>query len=189
MQVLVARKYVSVLLVAALSYVLVGCANRQYATPEEALQNACSAFGPKALSGALIGGAVGAAGGAAIGAAAGGGRNAAVGALAGLAAGLIVGAIAGNFTDKRDCQEAQFALQQMATTSTGTRVAWNSVSGSYGAFTPVSDETTANGKTCREIRSDYYIKNHQPVVGEPGLVCRSANGDWARVDPTAQGPS
>ena len=189
MQGLVTRKCVSVLLIAAFSYVLVGCANRQYATPDEAIQNACSAFGPKALSGALIGGAVGAAGGAAIGAGVGGGRNAALGALAGLAAGVIAGAIVGNITDKRDCQEAQLALQQMATASTGTRVAWNSVSGSYGAFTPMSDATTANGRTCREVRSDYYIKNHQPVVGEPGLVCRSANGDWGRVDPTTQGPS
>jgi len=113
-----------------------GCAGRQYATPEEAIQHACSAFGPKALSGAFIGGAAGAAGGAVIGAAAGGGRNAALGALAGLVAGLLVGAVAGNITDQEDCQQAQLALQQMDTAKTGAPVAWrNYASGSYGAYT------------------------------------------------------
>lgn len=168
-----------------LSNAVVGCANRQYATPEEAIQNACSSFGPKALSGALIGGLAGAAGGAAIGASAGGGQNAAYGALAGLAAGLIVGAIVGNTTDKRDCEQAQLALQRMTTAPVGTRVAWNSASGSYGAFTPVTDAKTVNDRICREIRADYYIKNHQPVTGESGVICRTPSGDWARVAPPA----
>jgi surface antigen len=158
---------------------------RQYATPEEAIKDACSAFGPKALSGTLIGGVAGAAGGAAIGAAAGGGREAAIGALAGLTVGLIAGAIAGSTADKKDCQQAQIALQQMNTAATGSRISWNSASGSYGAFTPVNEPTKINGHVCREIRSDYYLKNHQPVLGEPGMVCRTAEGDWARVTPPA----
>jgi surface antigen len=183
MQNIRAKTAALLLLVAAGGSLLFGCTNRQYATPEEAIHNACSAFGPKALSGTLIGGAVGAAGGAAIGAAAGGGKNAAYGALAGLAAGLIVGAIAGNTADKKDCQQAHLALQRVNDTPTGVRVAWaNGVSGSYGAFTPVTDERTVNGHVCRDIRSDYFIKDHQPVVGEPGLVCRTADGDWARVE-------
>ena len=176
------RKCVSVVLTIAGCSLIVGCANRQYATPEEAIQNACSAFGPKALSGALIGGVAGAAGGAAIGAAAGGGKNAGYGALAGLAAGLLTGAIIGNITDQKDCQQAHLALQQMNAAATGTRLTWaNNASGSYGAFTPVSDAKTVNGHICRDIRSDYFIKNHQPVTGEPGLVCRTTGGDWARV--------
>ena len=145
---------ISVLLSASL---LEGCAH-QYATPEEAVQHACSAFGPKAMSGALIGGLAGAAGGAAIGGAAGGGRNAAYGALAGLVAGVLVGALAGRTADQRDCQAAQAALQQINTASTGTRIAWNSASGSYGAVTPVSGQKTVNNHVCREVRSDYYIR-------------------------------
>ncbi len=177
------KKWVSLAILAVGCNLLVGCANRQYATPEEAVHNACSSFGPKALSGVLIGGLAGAAGGAAIGAGAGGGQNAAYGALAGLAAGLIVGAIVGNMTDKRDCEQAQAALQRLTTAPVGTRVAWNSASGSYGAFTPVTDAKTVNDRLCREVRADYYIKNHQAVTGEPGLICRTPEGDWARVSP------
>lgn len=160
----------------------VGCASRQYATPEEAIKNACSSFGPKALSGALIGGVAGAAGGAAIGAAVGRGSDAGYGALAGLIVGLVAGAIAGNIADEKDCQQAQQALQAMNTAKTGDHIYWNnSISGSYGSFVPVSDAKVINERTCREIRSDYYIKNHRPVVGELGLVCRTPDGDWARV--------
>jgi hypothetical protein len=45
----------------------------------------------------------------------------------------------------------------------------------------VTDAVTINDRVCREVRSDYYIKNREPVVGEMGLVCRTASGDWARV--------
>jgi surface antigen len=176
------EKYVSLAVLVLACNVIAGCANRQYATPEEAIKNACSAFGPKALSGTLIGGAAGAAGGAAIGAAAGGGRDAAIGALAGLLVGAVVGTIAGHVADGKDCEQAHLALQKMNTTPTGVQVAWNnSASGSYGSYTPISDATTINDHVCREIRADYFIKNHQPVTGETGLVCRTPDGDWARV--------
>src|SRR5712692_8441869 len=95
------KKYVYLVLLLVGCNVTAGCANRQYATPEEAITNACSAFGPKALSGTLIGGVAGAAGGAAIGAAAGGGHEALIGALAGLLVGAMVGTIAGHVTDKK----------------------------------------------------------------------------------------
>jgi len=177
------RSWVVLAIVALNSNVLAGCAMQQYSTPEEAIKNACSAFGPKAMSGALIGGAAGAAGGAAIGATAGrGGRDAAIGALAGLAVGLLAGAAAGRNADQGDCQQAQIALQRIKATQVGERVTWNNSStGSSGAYTAVSGERTVNGKVCREIRADYYIKNHQAVTGEPGLVCRSSGGDWGRV--------
>jgi len=181
MQKLRRKKYIATALFLVSSSLITSCANRQYATPEEAAEHACSALGPKALSGALVGGLAGAAGGAAIGAAAGGGRNAGYGALAGLVTGLLVGAIAGHTADHRDCEAAQAAIQQAGMASVGTRIAWNSASGSYGSIMPVSEAQTVNGRVCREIRSDYYIKNHEPVVGEPGLVCRTSNGDWARV--------
>jgi surface antigen len=93
-----------------------------------------------------------------------------------------VGALAGHTADQRDCQAAQAALQRMNAASIGTRIAWSSTTGSYGAVTPVSDERTVNNRVCREIRADYYIKNHAPVLGEAGLVCRTENGDWARVE-------
>jgi surface antigen len=173
------RPYLGAVLVA---FLLAGCI-RQYATPEEAIKDACSAFGPKALSGALIGGAAGAASGALIGAAAGGGRGAGYGALAGLVVGSIAGAIAGNIVDKQDCQQAQLALQQMESAKVGVPVQWqNYASGSSGSYTPMTDATSVNGHVCREIRADYYIKNHEPVTGDPGLVCRTADGDWARVE-------
>lgn len=176
------RKLVSLAIIALAGNLVAGCAT-QYATPEEAIKNACSAFGPKAMSGAIIGAAAGAAGGAAIGAAAGsGGREAAIGALAGLAVGLIAGAMAGKSADQGDCQQAQIALQRINAASTGERITWNNSStGSAGAFTPVSGTKTVNGRVCREIRADYYIKNHAGVTGETGLVCRSSSGDWGRV--------
>lgn len=159
-----------------------GCTNRPYASAQEAAQNACASLGPKALSGALIGGLAGAAGGAAIGALAGGGRAAGYGALAGLAAGLLVGGVAGNQADQRDCQEAQIALQQMNTARVGQPVYWsNAATGSHGTFTPVSATYEANGQICRQIRGDYYMKDHQPVTGDTGVVCRTPNGDWQRV--------
>jgi surface antigen len=159
-----------------------GCATKQYTTPEEAIANACSALGPKSTQGALIGAAAGAAGGAAIGAAAGGGRGAGIGVLVGLGAGLISGAIAGNVMDKRDCQEAQIALQRMNNAPTDVVILWSdSTTGSHGSYTPITDAYNNNGRLCRQVRADYYMKNHQPVYGDTGLVCRTSSGDWARV--------
>ena len=176
------RRSVCVGIIAASAFTA-GCATHQYATPEEAIKNACSAIGPKALSGALIGALVGAGGGAAIGAAAGsGGHDAAVGALAGLIVGTVAGVVAGSHVDKQDCEEAQKALQAMSTSSTGTRVVWNNTAtGSGGAFTAVSDAKEVNGRVCREIRADYWIKNNRNVSDEEGLVCRTSAADWARV--------
>lgn len=172
----------SLALVGLMAALTAGCTDRPYSSPQEQAQNACQAFGPKAMSGALIGGAAGAAGGAAIGAVAGGGRGAGYGALAGLAAGLITGGIVGNSADQRDCAQAQIALQQIATQPIGQPVIWrNPQSGSSGSYTPVSDFTTVNGRVCRQVRADYNIASRQPVNGEPGLVCRTPTGDWQRV--------
>lgn len=178
------QRSVRVVVALALLASLQGCA-QSYATPEEAVQNACSALGPKSLSGALIGSLGGAAGGAAIGAVGGGGRGAAIGAGVGVLAGLIVGTVAGNIADKADCREAQAALQRLSVTPVATPVTWsNPGTGSHGAFTSVGPETTANGRICRPIRADYYMRNHEPVTGDTGLVCRSATGDWARITNT-----
>jgi surface antigen len=174
------RQFLSLLTAVAL--LAGGCAGQQYATPEEAAANACSAFGPKALQGTLIGGAAGAAGGAALGAAAGGGRGAGVGALVGLGVGLLAGAVTGNMLDKRDCREAQLALQQMSTLPTGQFVAWSEpTTGSRGTFTATTAPYDNNGRVCRQIRADYYVHNHSPVIGDTGIICRAPNGDWARV--------
>ncbi len=161
-----------------------GCAPT-YATPEAAVQNACSALGPKAMSGALIGGLGGAAGGAAIGAARGGGKGAAIGAGVGLLAGLLVGTVAGNMADRADCREAQAALQRLSFAPAGTPIYWsNPASGSHGAYTPAGPASTVAGRVCRPVNADYYIKGHAPVVGDTGLVCRTPDGDWARVTAT-----
>jgi surface antigen len=159
-----------------------GCANRQYATPEEAIANSCSALGTKALSGALIGGVAGAAGGAAIGAAAGNGKGAAIGAGVGLLVGIAAGLAAGHHTDQQDCQQAQIALQQMSNQPVNQLVAWaNPATGSHGSYTPVGLEYTSNDHVCRQFKADYTMEKNAPVYGDTGVVCRTAAGDWARV--------
>jgi surface antigen len=158
-----------------------GCATRQYATPEEAVKSACSSLGPKAASGALIGAAAGAAGGGLIGAAAGNTKGALIGAGLGLLVGAIAGGAAGHNLDQQDCAQAQIALQQMQTLPTGQSVAWSSPTGSHGSITAFTDDYEVGGRVCRRIRSDVYLQNHEPVYGDEGVVCRDANGDWARV--------
>jgi hypothetical protein len=87
-----------------------GCTNQRYTSPEQQAQNACQAFGPKAVSGALIGTAGGAAAGAGIGGALGGKSGALIGAGVGGLVGLIGGSSVGHNLDARDCAEAQQAL-------------------------------------------------------------------------------
>lgn len=159
-----------------------GCTDRPYGGPAEQAANACKMLGPKALSGALIGGVAGAGAGAAVGAAAGGGRGAGIGALAGLGVGLIGGLVVGHGIDQRDCQAARLALQQMGAAGTGQAVSWaDPATGSHGVYVPTSGDFTANGRICRNIRADWYIKNHQPVTGDDGIVCRTQDGDWERA--------
>ena len=159
---------------------LQGCA-QQYGSAQEAANNACSAMGPKALSGAAIGGLGGAAAGAAIGGTTGSGRNAAIGAVAGLAVGLIGGLAVGNQLDQRDCAEARYALARMGAGQTGVVVGWQSASGSRGQFTPISAPTTgSDGRVCRQFRANTVINGREPVQ-EIGTVCRDAQGDWQRV--------
>ena len=138
--------------------------------------NACRAFGPKALSGALIGGLGGAGGGAALGAAAGGGRGAAIGAGVGLLAGLITGAAVGNQLDQRDCAAAQQALAQIAVQPEGVPLSWSSPTGSTGSYTPTGPEyAAANGAFCRPARQATNIAGRQPVQSDV-ITCRGADG-------------
>lgn len=156
-----------------------GCA-KHYNSPQEAAAKACGSFGPRAMSGAAIGAAAGAGAGAAIGAAAGrNGKDAAIGALAGLLVGAIAGAVKGNELDARDCAAAKVALQQIGNTPNGNAVNWSSPSGSRGSFTPVSDTFQGPAdQPCRKIQADYYMKGHEAVQNDAGLVCRNADGDW-----------
>jgi surface antigen len=165
------------------SLVLTGCA-QHYSSPEQAASNACSAFGPRASSGALIGGVTGAAGGAAIGGLAGhSGTAALIGAGVGALAGVLAGEAIGHHLDQRDCAAAQIALQQIGNTPTGQPLAWSDPStGSHGLFIPTAAEFTdpQSGLICRPINASYYLNGHKPVVGDTGNVCRSANGNWYR---------
>ena len=158
-----------------------GCA-QHYASPQQAAASACSSLGPRALSGAAIGGLSGAALGAGLGAAAGNGRGAAIGAGAGLLVGLIAGLAKGHELDQEDCRQAQVALQLLGTQPTGRPVTWsNSASGNSGSFTPVSDTyTSPGGRVCRQISADYAMKGHNAVTSDPGVVCRDEHGDWVR---------
>jgi surface antigen len=165
--------------VALLGSLTAGCAP-QYNSPQQAAANACSALGPKAMSGALIGGLGGAAGGAGIGALAGGGRGAAVGAGIGAIAGVLGGYLAGGSLDQNDCAQAQIALQQAANGALNRPVSWRSPTGSYGTYTPVSANFVQNGATCRRFQTNTVIHDHAPV-DDTGVTCRDANGDWRRV--------
>ncbi len=159
-----------------------GCA-QNYDTAQQAAASSCSALGPRAMSGALIGGAVGAGAGAGIGALAGGGRGAAIGALGGLVIGAIAGLAEGHNLDARDCAAAQTALQRVGTIPTGQTVSWSDPNtGSHGLYVPVSDRYAAPGnEICRRIQASYYINGRAPVEGDTGVVCRKPNGDWFRL--------
>ena len=161
-----------------------GCASRQYASPQEAAANACSALGPKARTGSLIGGLGGAAAGASIGAASGGGKGAAIGAGVGLLVGLIGGLAVGNQLDQSDCRQAQIALAQAAQGPAGQAVSWSSPTGSYGTYTPnamLYADTSAPGRMCRRFTGTMVMKGHDPVQ-DSGLTCRDEGGDWHRMD-------
>ena len=176
----IGRAAVAVSLIFPIS--LTGCA-QQYATPQQASANACSVFGPRAMSGALIGGLAGAGTGALIGGLAGhSGTDALIGAAAGGLIGVAGGAMVGHNLDQRDCAAAQLALQQIDTTPTGQPLPWTDpATGSKGSFTPTADQYTdpTSGEVCRPVSADYYLNGHQPVTGDTGNVCRDANGDWA----------
>ncbi|MGD0107391.1 MAG: hypothetical protein ABSC06_25635 [Rhodopila sp.] len=169
---------------ASMSILTSGCANRPYSSPQEAAQNACSALGPKAISGALIGGLGAGALGAGIGAAAGGGRGAALGAGIGLLGGLVGGLVVGKQADQRDCSAAQLALAQMARQPIGVAAMWHSPSGSYGSYTPTGAEYAQGSQFCRQVRQSTNMVGHQPV--ETSVVaCRNANGDYQSSSETA----
>lgn len=165
---------------------LAGCA-QNYSSPQQAAANSCTALGPRAMSGALIGGAAGAGVGAGIGAAIGGGRAAAIGALGGLVVGAIAGLAEGHHLDVEDCAVAQAALQRVGTAPLGQRVAWSDPkTGNHGVYVPVSDRyALPGGKICRKMQASYYMDGHAPVEGDTGIVCRTPNGNWARLPPNA----
>lgn len=169
-----------------------GCA-QQYATPQQAANNACSVLGPRATSGALVGGLAGAGTGALIGGLAGhSGSDALIGAAAGGLIGVIAGLAVGHHLDQRDCAAAHLALQQIDNTPTGQSISWNDpATGSSGTFEPTAAEYTdpKSGQICRPISANYYISGHQPVQGDTGNVCRDANGDWYRQAAPSPGTS
>lgn len=159
-----------------------GCTDRPYASPQEQAQNACKAFGPKTLSGGLIGALGGAGAGAGIGALAGGGKGAAIGAAAGAVTGLLAGFVVGNQMDKHDCAEAQMALAQIGGRPIGYTASWsNPATGSHGSYTPISAEMPqADGRVCRRVRQDTALKGYNPS-SQVVLTCRLANGDYETV--------
>ena len=173
--------YVSIAL--ATATMISGCTTQPYSSPEQQAQNACQVFGPKALSGALIGGLAGAAGGAGIGALAGRGRGAAIGSLVGGLVGVVGGLAAGKNLDARDCAQAQIALAQVRNAQVGQMVSWNSPSGSYGSYTPVSTEYAGpNNQFCRNLNENTTIAGHQPTTSTV-ITCRTADGDYKTVQP------
>lgn len=174
---------------ALLSLALVGSCAQNYGSLQQAASSSCSALGPRALSGALIGGASGAALGASLGALAGhGNRNdAMIGALAGLLVGSAIGGVEGKRLDERDCGAAQLALQKVGNQPSGAVVGWKDTStGNHGAYRVVSDKYTASsGEICRRIQANYYMHGHKPVDGDPGVICRTPQGNWVRQVPAS----
>jgi surface antigen len=173
----------SIVVISLFAVLNTGCATQQYTSPQQAASNACSALGPKALSGGLVGGLGGAAAGAGVGAAAGGGRGAAIGAGLGLAAGIIGGLAVGNSLDQNDCAQAQIALAQAAQGAAGQPVAWLSPTGSHGTYTPAAAiyvDASVAGRVCRQFAGTQVIQGHEPVR-DSGTICRDGEGDWRRV--------
>lgn len=161
---------------------LSGCA-QNYASPHQAANRACSGIGPRALSGAAIGGLGGAAGGAALGGALGGRGGAEIGAGIGLLAGLAAGLAEGHRLDQQDCRAAQVALEAAARNPIGSAVPWkNPTSGNHGEFIATSSEFKHEGRICRRVQSSYYMKGHVPVKDQPGLICRTPQGKWQFAD-------
>ena len=173
---------------ALLSLVLVGGCAQNYGGLQQEASSSCRALGPRALSGALVGGASGAAFGASLGALAGhGNRNdVMIGALAGLLMGSAIGGVEGKRLDERDCTAAQLALQKIGNQPSGAVVDWKDAStGNHGAYRVVSDKYTASsGKICRRVQASYYMHGHKPVNGDPGIICRTPQGNWVRQAPT-----
>jgi surface antigen len=167
----------------AITTLTAGCTSQPYTSPGQQAQNACQAFGPRTLSGAAIGALGGAAGGASIGAIAGGGRGAAIGAGVGVLAGLIGGLAVGHNLDMRDCAEAQQALAQMRNSPVGSAVAWTSPTGSYGSYTPVTDEYQGpSGEFCRRVRQDTTLQGHEPTTAVVA-TCRTPDRNYQTVQP------
>jgi surface antigen len=135
----------------------------------------CPALGPKAVIGAAVGAGAGAALGSSLA-----GNNRALGATLGGLGGAAIGGSVGSALDQRDCQQAQLALQQMASARTGQPVPWSdSATGNRGTFTPLSDPTkTADGHICRQYHRVTVMSDGQQTDGGNGLTCRDAHGDW-----------
>ncbi len=160
-----------------------GCA-QNYGSLEQATSSSCRSLGPRALSGALIGGASGAAIGAGLGALVGNGNknDARIGALAGLLLGSAIGGIEGKRLDERDCAAAQLALQKVGDQPNGAAVNWtDATTGNHGAYRVISAKyTESSGEICRRIQASYYMHGHKPVSGDPGIICRTPQGNWMR---------
>lgn len=135
----------------------------------------CPALGPKALIGIATGAATGAGLGAIFS------RNKGEGAAIGGLIGAIGGGIIGSSIDQTDCQNAQAALQRVASARTGQQVTWNNpANGDHGTLTPTTNPVQTSNGTCRNYQRDNVI-NGQQTGGDVGVVCRTASGDYQVV--------
>lgn len=145
--------------------------------PAQQAEASCPFFSSKMLQGAVIGGAAGGA------VAAGTSKNKSTSdILTGIFVGAAAGGLVGKMLDKKDCDNARLAMQQMGGARVGAPIAWrNPESGNSGTFVATSPTAaSASGQLCRSYRQTLVLRDGKSKEQE-GTTCRDANGDWHPV--------
>lgn len=145
--------------------------------PAQQMEASCPFFSSKMLQGAVIGGGVGGA------VAAGTSKTQSTSdILKGVLFGAAAGGAIGKMLDKKDCDAARIAMQQMAAAKVGVPVAWrNPETGNGGTFVAKGPPMpTASGQVCRPYRQTLVLRDGTSKEQE-GTTCRDANGDWHPV--------
>jgi surface antigen len=85
--------------------------------------------------------------------------------------------------DQRDCAQAQLALARIRDLPVGQPVTWQSPTGSYGAYTPVSAEFRGPNNTfCRNVNQEATLAGHEPTQSIV-MTCRTPSGNYETVQP------
>ena len=154
-----------------------GCAvqgTTQNPDPARQMEASCPFFSQKMLGGAAIGAVAGGAAKAATS------KNSSISdILQAGAVGAFAGGAIGKILDKKDCEAARLAMQQMATAKVGSPIAWrNPESGNGGTYVAKSAPTpNASGQLCRSYHQTVTLRDGTSKE-QDGTTCRDGNGDW-----------
>ncbi|BAE49691.1 RT0821/Lpp0805 family surface protein [Paramagnetospirillum magneticum] len=127
--------------------------------------------------GAILGGI----GGGLLGSQFGGGIGRVLMTSLGAALGAYAGSELGKKLDKADKEEVLKAEEKAQDGPVGETIAWsNPQSGNSGTVTPVSENTDAQGRTCRDYQSTITVDGKDETV--TGTACKQADGSWSAVN-------